>query len=82
MRYKAETKDADLQDTIPMIMRDRRNLTLRFSPKSQPFYNQEIRNVVRGHVYILPLFQKYINLSVMMNQNYRMGWNPMAEVTW
>lgn len=50
--------------------------------KLQPFYNQETCTVMRSHMYILPLCQKYMCLSVMMNQNYGIRWNPMAEFNW
>lgn len=56
-----------------------------FDPKPPPqitaLYNQETCTVVRGDIYILPLCQKHMNLSLMTNQKCGAGWNSMAEVT-
>lgn len=81
-KHKKEARDADFEAHLPKHDKNRKNLTLSFPFKSQPFSNEETCTVVRGRLYTLPLWQKYINLSVMMNPNYETGQNPVAEVTW
>lgn len=80
--HKKKARDADLEAYLPKRDKNRKNWTLSFPLKSQPFSNEETCTVVRGRLYTLPLRQKYINLSVTMNPNYETGQNPMAEATW
>ena len=80
-QVSSEARDADFDAHLPKHDKNRKNLTLSFPLKSQPFSNEETCTVVRGRLCTLPLWQKYINLPVMMNPSYETGQNPMAEVT-
>ena len=70
-----KTRDADQRK------QEKEYLTLSIPLKLQPFSNQETCSVIKGYPYMHHLCPKHINLPVMMNQNYEMGQNPLAEVT-
>lgn len=79
---QVETRDADLQHRFPIMTRDRKNLTLSFPHQIATLLQPRNLYCCEGSIYILPLCQKYVHLSVMMNQNYGMEWNTMAEEIW
>lgn len=62
------TGDAELKHTyLPNHDKDRKLFDTQLPFKSQPFFNQETCTDVTGHLYILPLCQKYVKLPVTIN---------------